>query len=147
MNLSFFNYFISHHLQLDMLRQKLRKKLRWNYAKWYNFVCSSIFPKQKGVNSDHFSKIATDESPIKNTQCQLSQQVVISNYTHAQLAFGTCKRDLNDGITCALFLGGFTLLLYNGAVWFLVCSSQMIILLHIVVFNWYLSLIFKSSCM
>ena len=66
-----------------MLRQKLRKKLRWNYAKWYNFVCSSIFPKQKGVNSDHFSKIATDESPIKNTQCQLSQQVVISNYTRS----------------------------------------------------------------
>ena len=54
-------------------------------------VC--IFPKQKGVNSDHFSKIATDESPIKNTQCQLSQQVVVSNYTHAQLAFGTCNRD------------------------------------------------------
>ena len=28
MNLSFFNYLILHHLQLDMLRQKLRKKLR-----------------------------------------------------------------------------------------------------------------------
>ena len=49
--------------------------------------------KVRSANSDHFSKIATDESPIKNTQCQLSQQAVISNYTHAQLAFGTCKRD------------------------------------------------------
>ena len=28
--------------------------------------------KVRSANSDHFSKIATDESPIKNTQCQLS---------------------------------------------------------------------------